>query len=1041
MADSKFCTGCQRGEEDVNAVAWCSDCSELVCKVVARVLERMSHPHKVIPMKEIQQLSSSLLNLSKNCENHPEEKNVLYCCQHDKVICDSCVTVSHQNCKPVISIEKAARGVKVGTAISALERRLDNLSQVTDSILSHSEATLEELTKSRNSIKKRVSEIKHKSISHLEKLEADIHKEIDNKYKHCNETVSRNKDNIQSSADSLSIWKNDLKSLRQHLSEIHLFQIVKFLDAKTHQKELEIREIQKATVPLLRYHPPESEANINKLLSDFGIIMVDNVPVPKPVVLDIDQQGQFLVRDYQKLSLTHSFKTTKLGDEVKVYRGCFIPDNRLLFGQYERKKLFVCKLDGYLLKIINLDYEPEYITLYDKNHAVVSASEKGIQIIDLTTLKPDSAVTEGITCVKDNIWIKNQSKTLTLVDINGKFLNTIQTSFDPWDICDNKDGDVYCTDRCSNKVFIVTSDGKEREIYSSPDLKNPIDNHGDVRSDSRFCAGCQRDNEDIKAVSWCSDCCELVCKKCARVHERMSSPHNVVPIKNIPLSSSLFNLSKNCEFHPEQRIVMYCSQHDKMVCDSCVPKSHPNCKPIISIEKAARGVKDGSAISDIERRIDNLSKVTENIVSQNEKTLEDLKESRDEFKQNVSVFKLNVAAQLNELEAETHRDIESKYMHCNRTVSKMKDNLQSNADSLSNWKRDFESLKQNTSENHLFQAIKFLDAKCHQKELEIRKIQTAPLPTLTYHPSDSESNIKNFLSDLGTITVDDVLVQMPALAIDQQGQCLVKSHGEKRMLSLVHSFQTTQLGDGVAIYRGAFVPGRRLVLGQRAIGKMFVCEFNGSISSKISLDYIPACLTMYDSNHVLVSGAKGGFQNFDLTTLSPGKEISIQELCRKINDKDCCRGITSVKKNIWIKNKSKTLTKVDINGKVEKTIKTTFDPWDICANEDGDLYCTDATSDKVYVVMSDGKEREIYNSPYLKGVESVAVDYRGDVYVAGKGSNNIHRISNDGQANIVLTANDGIELPAGLFFNNETGELLVINNNHKSINIFKYTDQ
>ncbi|XP_071155299.1 E3 ubiquitin-protein ligase TRIM71-like [Mytilus edulis] len=497
MADSKLCNGCQRGEEDVNAVAWCSNCSELVCKVCARVHERISPPHKVIPMKEIQQLSSSLLNLSKNFENHPEEKKLLYCCQHDKVICDSCVTVSHQNCKPIISIEKAARGVKVGTAISDLERRLDNLGQVTENILSHSEATLEELTKSRNSIKKRVSEIKQKFIAHLEKLEADIHKDIDNKYKHCNVTVSRNKDNIQSSADLLSIWKNDLKSLRQHLSEIHLFEIVKCLDAKTHHKELEIREIQKATVPLLRYHPQESGSNLNKLLPDLGTIMVDNLTVPKPL-LNIDQRGQFLVRDHQMLSLTHSFKTTKLDDEVKIYRGCFLPDKRLILSGYRQRNLYVCKLDGSNSKTINLKYQPECITLYDNNYAVVSLGEEGIQIIDLLLLKPGRIINIKpkcvcITNVNDTICVHNQLNTLTKVDIYGKMLNTIQSKFNPWEICANKEGDVYCTDRCSNKVYIVTSDGIVREIFGSSDLRNPhcvaVDNNGDV-----FVAGMNSNN-------------------------------------------------------------------------------------------------------------------------------------------------------------------------------------------------------------------------------------------------------------------------------------------------------------------------------------------------------------------------------------------------------------------------------------------------------------------------------------------------------------------------------------------------------------------
>lgn len=63
----------------------------------------------------------------------------------------------------------------------------------------------------------------------------------------------------------------------------------------------------------------------------------------------------------------------------------------------------------------------------------------------------------------------------------------------------------------------------------------------------------------------------------------------------------------------------------------------------------------------------------------------------------------------------------------------------------------------------------------------------------------------------------------------------------------------------------------------------------------------------------------------------------------------------------------------------------------------------------MYAVTSDGKETEIYNSRDLIRGVGVAVDARGDVYVSGTQSNNIHKISNDGQEHdIVLTAADGI---------------------------------
>ncbi|VDI21490.1 Hypothetical predicted protein [Mytilus galloprovincialis] len=488
MADSKFCAGCLRGDKDITAVSWCSNCCELVCKACSRVHAQMSPPHKVILTQEIQQLSSSLLTLPKNCDNHRDQKIALYCCQHDKVICDACVTVSHQNCKSIFSIEKAARGVKDGTAISDLEKRISNLCKVTENRCSQSDKTLVDLQESRTKIKTRVSEIKQKVIADLDTLEAEMHKEIDSKYKHCTESVSRNKNSIQFNADSLCTWKRDLNSLKQHTSEVHLFQVVKFLDAKTYQKELEIREIEAATVPILKYHPPESESNISKLVPDLGVITVENVQVQMPV-LDIDQQCQFLVKDERKFSLTHSFQTTILWNEVCIIRGCFIPDDRLLLCQYHGTQLFVCKLDGSDSSVINLYYTPHNISLYDKTHAVVSVGDAGIQIIDLTSLKPGRIIKvegtcSGITCVKDKIWIKNKSNTLTIVDINGKVFKVIKTTFDAYQICASQDGDVYCTDWDSNKVFLVSSDGKEHEIYNSPDLEDAsgvaVDDRGDV---------------------------------------------------------------------------------------------------------------------------------------------------------------------------------------------------------------------------------------------------------------------------------------------------------------------------------------------------------------------------------------------------------------------------------------------------------------------------------------------------------------------------------------------------------------------------------
>ncbi|XP_071149373.1 uncharacterized protein [Mytilus edulis] len=267
---------------------------------------------------------------------------------------------------------------------------------------------------------------------------------------------------------------------------------------------------------------------------------------------------------------------------------------------------------------------------------------------------------------------------------------------------------------------------------------------------------------------------------------------------------------------------------------------------------------------------------------------------------------------------------------------------------------------------------------------------------------------------------------MPLLDIDQQGQFLVR---DERKLSLKHSFPVRQLGNVVTINRGCVIPDDRLLLCQLKDKQLIVSKPDGSNPSVINLDSKPFNICLYNKNHALVAASNAGIQIIDLTSLKPGRRIEVQ---------GNCTGITSVKDKIWVKNQPYSLTIVDINGKVLKVIETTFDPREICANQDGDVYCTDNKSDKVYVVTSDGKEREIYNSPDLQNADGVAVDERGNVYVAGWFTHNIHKIFNDGQkSDIVLSPDDGINEPTCLSYNNETNELLVLHDDGRSIHIYK----
>lgn len=112
----------------------------------------------------------------------------------------------------------------------------------------------------------------------------------------------------------------------------------------------------------------------------------------------------------------------------------------------------------------------------------------------------------------------------------------------------------------------------------------------------------------------------------------------------------------------------------------------------------------------------------------------------------------------------------------------------------------------------------------------------------------------------------------------------------------------------------------------------------------------------------------------------------------------------------------------------------------ICVHQSGDIFFT-SESNKIFVIWSDRKTRLFYRPPFKHPalVNPSGLTVAGDdVYVAGMDSNNIYKISIDGQNHtIVLIESDGIKEPSGLSYNSEIKELMVLNNHGLSIDFFK----
>jgi hypothetical protein len=104
-------------------------------------------------------------------------------------------------------------------------------------------------------------------------------------------------------------------------------------------------------------------------------------------------------------------------------------------------------------------------------------------------------------------------------------------------------------------------------------------------------------------------------------------------------------------------------------------------------------------------------------------------------------------------------------------------------------------------------------------------------------------------------------------------------------------------------------------------------------------------------------------------------------------------------------------------------------------DRDNNIYYTD--SSKVYCIKKDGSTVFTFSSPDLKGTNCVDTDSEGNVYVVGRRSNNILRLSPDGQnSDIIMKEEDGISFPRTLCFSRDFKKLFVSSEDRKRVVVY-----
>ncbi|XP_063398183.1 uncharacterized protein LOC134683067 isoform X1 [Mytilus trossulus] len=547
-------------------------------------------------------------------------------------------------------------------------------------------------------------------------------------------------------------------------------------------------------------------------------------------------------------------------------------------------------------------------------------------------------------------------------------------------------------------------------------------------TDKKLCSGCLRDDEKIEAEAWCNDCLEEVCKTCAKVHRKFNPPHKVIPLHQVSnLSSSILKISKDCDVHTDQRTTQFCTQHDKVICDLCLSDTHKNCDSIISIDRAAKGVKSGTALADLKSRINHLNEMFPELLKCQTKDEKEFDRQRDKFLQQISTTRQQINNHLDQIEKETIDELNKQFKKIKHKMDEAKHKTQKGLEAVATWIDELSSIETISNEILLFQTIKLMNSKTHIEETNINELNKQH--KIEFDPFDT-NDLPVVLKSIGKISLTENQMHIPALQHNsQQIQEPVKSMEGKIQRS--YSFLTSVLGSKVQISNGCFVSGKRLLLLHYDSPHIYVCDYDGNDVHMITLEHNPWDVAMVDDNQAIVTLRHKGFKILDLTTLVLGRCIE--------PGGQGCYAVSCSNDQIWTFDGIYTISQIDISGNILRSVKTKNRVQNFCIDNNSNIYYTRGNGDdnNVYSVKPDGQESIFCSHSDLIGPYGIDLDDKGNVYVGGMWSQHIHRISSDGKDHqIILTKDDGINGPWGLCHNRETKQLLVVNDIKKSVAMY-----
>ncbi|VDI08854.1 Hypothetical predicted protein [Mytilus galloprovincialis] len=173
-----------------------------------------------------------------------------------------------------------------------------------------------------------------------------------------------------------------------------------------------------------------------------------------------------------------------------------------------------------------------------------------------------------------------------------------------------------------------------------------------------MCDPCSRLNKSSEGFKYCTDCEDTLCTDCAALHSavKLLAFHHLVDVS--VTTGNTFYIKKVCIDHEYMCYEFYCSDHDCLICRTCIANTHRTCGKIQPIEVAAKGCKSSSILEDVSKDIASLLISTKTLLEDRQKKKISVRQSKAKVLKEIAKFRQDINDHLDQLENKCRSEVD-----------------------------------------------------------------------------------------------------------------------------------------------------------------------------------------------------------------------------------------------------------------------------------------------------------------------------------------------------------------------------------------------